>query len=65
MLNQSFNNIDKLQGEPIIVKERWWDPEPYPANGKHTFTDTQGNVYVGYWKNYKREGEGTMTYANG
>lgn len=65
MINKSFHNIDKIEGNGISVNERWWDPEIYPANGHRQHRDMEGNFYDGEWKNYKRDGKGIMVYANG
>ena len=35
------------------------------SNGQGTWTDTDGDKYVGEWKNNKFHGQGTYTYADG
>ena len=35
------------------------------VNGQGTYTSSNGDKYVGEWKDGKRDGQGTSTYANG
>ena len=50
--------IPKGKSEPHLRK-------PLPADGYGRYTWVDGSKYDGYWKNGKREGEGTNEYANG
>ena len=36
-----------------------------PKNGTHKYTYTNGDRYIGSFKDFKRNGEGTMIFANG
>ena len=57
-------------------RTRWNDPKKIVdkaidkaaisgLNGHHLHTYTNGNKYVGEWKDGKRHGQGTLTHANG
>jgi len=57
-------------------RTRWNDPKKIVdkaidkaaisgLNGQHLHTYTNGNKYVGEWKDGKRHGQGTLTHANG
>ena len=34
-------------------------------NGQGTYTDSDGDKYVGEWKDGKKHGQGTYTWSNG
>jgi hypothetical protein len=41
------------------------DPNAYWSNCVGTITFANGDIYVGEWRDNKRNGQGTYTFANG